>query len=75
MSVLPTRSVSLHEERTLREMTTDREYAEAHGLTLREFQKILLTAQRKRGREPLTEQEQEVWDLAMGNPKEQTEFS
>lgn len=55
-------------------MSTDREYAETHGLTLREFQKILLRAQRKRGREPLTEQEQEIWDLAMGDSEEQREF-
>jgi len=50
-------------------MTEDREYAEQHGLTLREFQKILLRAQRKRWtHEKMTKQEREVWKLATEGP-------
>lgn len=47
-------------------MTADREYAERHGMTLREFQKVMLTAQRKlMRREKLTPQERRVWRFAM----------
>ena len=47
-------------------MTPDRAYAEEHGMTLREFQKVMLTAQRKLMRgEKLTAQEYEVWRFAM----------
>lgn len=47
-------------------MTADRAYAERHGMTLREFQRVMLTAQRKLMRgEPLTEIERRVWRFAM----------
>lgn len=50
---------------------TDRQYAENHGISLRNFQKLISNAQRKLWRrEKLTEDEREAWDFAMGNNKD-----
>jgi hypothetical protein len=47
-------------------MGIDRTWAEEHGLTLREFQRLMHSAQMKiMLKETLTEQEREVWDFAM----------
>ena len=52
-------------------MSADRAYAQRHGMTLREFQRVLLLAQRKRWtREPMTEQERRVWRFAMDGKDE-----
>ena len=48
-------------------MTPDRKWAEDHGMTLRDFQRVLHTAQMKLIRnEELTPLEREAWDFAMG---------